>query len=99
MAALVTLEVGKDHLHITTTVEDDRVMRQIEDASDYILRYLDIYGDPAWTSETVPPVVRSCVLLKLTALHDHLGEDMDGDEHLRDAMSHMLIVLRTPSFA
>ena len=99
MAALVTLAVGKDHLHITGTAEDDRVTRQIEDASDYILRYLDIYGDPDWTPETVPPLVRSCVLLKLTSLHDHLGEDMELDEHLRQALSHALMVLRTPSVA
>ena len=99
MAALVTLAVGKDHLHITTAVENERVTRQIDNASDYILRYLNIYGDPAWTPETVPPLVRSCVLLKLTALHDHLGEDMELDEHLRLALSHMLMVLRTPSLA
>ena len=58
-----------------------------------------LFGDAAWTPETVPPSVRSAVLLLLTHLHDHLGENMETDEDLRKAISQQLMPLRNPAFA
>jgi hypothetical protein len=53
----------------------------------------------AWTEATVPPAVRSAVLLMLTHLYDHRGEDMTADEQLWLAVERLLMRHRDPVLA
>lgn len=99
MAALVTLDVAKEHLRLEGTAEDPRITRLIDEASAYIQNYMADKGDPDWTPDTVPPQVRSAVLIKLTDLHDYPGDDMTKAETTRLAIVQLLMTLRPPAFA
>lgn len=97
--ALVTLEVARDHLRLEGTAEDTRITRLIEEASAYVLAYLADRGDPSWDAATVDPIVRSAVLLKLTDLHDNLGDDLSKAEAIRLAIINLLMPIRPPAMA
>jgi hypothetical protein len=56
-------------------------------------------GSPAWTTATVPGPVRSAVLLMLTHLFEHRGEDMVTDEDLWKALERLLMRFRDPALA
>lgn len=99
MAALVTLDIARDHLHLTGTAEDARITRLLEEASAYVLAILAEHADPAWTVDTVDPIVRSAILLKLTDLHDNLGDDLSMAEAIRMAILHLLTPIRPQALA
>jgi len=52
-----------------------------------------------WTDTTVPQPVKAAVLLMLTHLYDHRGEDLAADENLWNAIGRLLMRLRDPAVA
>lgn len=52
-----------------------------------------------WTAATVPMPVQASVLLMLTHLHEHRGEDMAADEAVWTAIARLLMRSRDPAFA
>ena len=52
-----------------------------------------------WTVDTVPAHVKSAVLLMLTHLVEHRGDDMEHDEHLWQAIDRVLARSKRPTFA
>lgn len=96
---LITLAEAKTHLHITTAAHDADITAKLEQAQDIILDFLKHGADPAWTADTLPLPVRSAVLLVLTHLYDHRGEDMEPDEALWTAIGRLLVRFRDPALA
>lgn len=56
-------------------------------------------GPPVWTDATVPGRVQQSVLLMLTHLYEHRGDDMGGDASTWDAIERLLIRSRDPALA
>lgn len=96
---LITLEEAKTHLHITTAAHDADITAKLRQAQDVILDYLKHGADPAWTAETLPLPVRAGMLLFLTHLFEHRGDDMEPDEHLWTAIGRLLMRFRDPALA
>lgn len=100
MAMLVTLPHAKRQLDISSEVDDVLVVSKIRTASDIILDYLtDDLPATAWTFETVPLRVQSAVLVMLTHLWEHRGDDMAPDEAVWQAVDRVLARTRTPVIA
>jgi hypothetical protein len=96
---LVDLSHAKRHLAITSDSGDTLIVSKALEASDIILDYLDEDGDLEWTSDTVPPLVRSAVLLMLTHLWEHRGDEMEPDAMVWQAVGRVLARTRTPVVA
>lgn len=98
---LITLDEAKTHLHVPFegTAHDVDITAKVEQAQDVILDYLKHGADPAWTAETLPRPVRAAMLLMLTHLYEHRGDDMDPDEPLWMAIGRLLARFRDPALA
>lgn len=87
MAALVSIDVAKEHLRIPITVEDPDLTIKIDQVSAIILAFLARPNDAtwtatiaAWTAATVPAVVQLAVLLELADRYMHRGDERrDGN--------------------
>jgi Phage gp6-like head-tail connector protein len=97
--ALVTLSEAKLHLRLTTTTEDEAVLAIALRASDVIVDYLGPRADDTWTAETVPPVIKAAVLLMLSHLYVHRGDDPSTDDKLWEAIARLLMRRRDPALA
>lgn len=99
--ALVTLERAKDHLRVTSTVEDNEIDRKVEQASAIILDYLGSRADDGWSDGTVdvPGPVETATLLMLTHLYENRGDDMKADEDAWKAIERVLMRSRDPALA
>src|SRR4030095_747207 len=83
-AALVTLATAKQQLRITDTLHDADVQAQLDAAEAIVLDYLKptwVGGVPRgdlwpWTPNTLPRVVEQAILLMVTHLYEHRGDDM-----------------------
>jgi hypothetical protein len=101
---LVTLEVAKEHLKPPGDIDDDRIERQIEEASQIVLDHIKLPSDAYQSSsgaptEDVPPQVRAAVLLVLGALYDNAdGQNPDKDP-ISPAVISLLRSRRTPTLA
>lgn len=73
---LVTLDVAKFQLRITDTLHDADIQLKMAQATDTVLDYLKHAADPTWTPDTVPRPVQSAILIYLTHLYEHRGDDM-----------------------
>jgi len=92
MAALVTLDVAKDHLRIKTEESDQDIYRKAEQASAIVLAHLNI-EDPGWTPDTVPATVQTAVLLMLSRLYERL-DDQAGEAAAMDVIDRVLVTYR-----
>jgi hypothetical protein len=54
---------------------------------------------PTWTDATVPGPVQAAVLLLLTHLYKHRGDDPSADAALWEAIGRLLIRFRDPALA
>lgn len=100
MAALVTLAVAKDHLHIKHDHDNADIQRKVEQASALIVRRLDTAANATWTPDTVPFEVQASVLLVLGHLWGNRGDvDMAVDEALWKAIDRLLVTRVIPAVA
>ncbi len=83
---LITLETAKSHLRVTSDDEDDDITRKAEEATDVIIDYLK-RSDHGWTADTVKPLVRSAILLQLTWLWSHRGDEAMADLSVHDGLA------------
>ena len=58
-----------------------------------------LFANFTWTDVTVPTPVKAAILLVLTHLWDHRGEDMAADENLWNAVGRLLARMRDPAVA
>lgn len=98
-ATLVTLAEAKTHLRIPDAAHDADVQQKLDGAEALIIRYLKAQADPTWTPATVPPPVRSAILLLLTRLYEQRGDDETNDKILWDAIGRHLSLYRDPAIA
>lgn len=102
-AVLVTLVTAKAHLRITTPALDPGdidIQLKLDQAEDIILRYLKAQADPLWVSpETAPGNVTAAILLALTDLYEHRGDDMTLSDTTWRAIERLLVGLRDPALA
>jgi hypothetical protein len=78
--ALVTLVQAKEHLRITSDDADNDIMLKLTQAEAIILEYLDTRADAAWVPATTPGSVSASILLALTDLHEHRGDEPLSEE-------------------
>jgi hypothetical protein len=107
-AILVTLVQAKDHLRITTLegdAGDADIQLKLDQAEALILgrcgsttHWRTIAA--TWTAETVPPSITAAILVLLTHLFEHRGDDMDQvDEALWLAVDRLVALHRDPVLA
>lgn len=95
MAALVTLDVAKAHLRITSSDDDDAIQLKAEQASDIVLERCNSTAywraiTTTWTDVTVPLSVQAAILIVLTHLWEHRGDDMKPDAEVWDAVRRLI---------
>lgn len=96
---LVTLQQAKDQVEASGFTDDDsRILLRVEEASDIILGYLKLSTCP-WTDRTVPPRIRSAVLLVLSWLYTNRGDDSAAGSPISQAVIDLLFRDRDPALA
>lgn len=105
--ALITYEQARDHLRLTAdqpieTVED--VMLKMEQASEIVLDRINTSEQGRatsadWDETTVPRAVQASILLVLTHLYEHRGDDPSTDEAFWAAIHRLLSPHRDPVIA
>ena len=102
-AVLVSLQEAKDHLRITTAAldpGDTDIQAKLDQAEAIIIRYLKSQADPLWVSPaTAPANVRAAILILLTALREHRGDDQTLDEGAWVTIERLLVSYRDPALA
>ena len=99
-AALVTLATAKAHLRITSTDDDTDIQLKLDQAEATILEYLDTSADAAWISPaTAPGPVTAAILLWLTRLFEHRGDDDEADAVTWAAIERILVRSRNAAIA
>lgn len=99
MTVLITLAQARAQLQMLDG-EDDRnsqILLKMEEASDIVVGYLK-NPDHGWTDRTVPPRVRSAILLVLSNIWHHRGDD-DGADPISPAVVSLLMRDRDPALA
>lgn len=99
MPVLITLAQAKAQLQMLDG-EDDRdsqILLKMEEASDIVVGYLK-NPTHGWTDRTVPARVRASILLVLSHLWHHRGDD-DGGDPISDAVKSLLMRDRDPAIA
>lgn len=101
MAALISLQQAKDHLRITDDTNDGDLSLKVDQASAVIVGRCGstAYWAPiaaAWTQATVPPEVQSAILVLLTHLHEHRGDDMTADTVMWQAVDRLIALKKDP---
>jgi hypothetical protein len=101
MTDLVTLDDAKTHLKIFDTDHDAEVQARLDDATAWVIGYLNQPIDPAWDDTTVPGPVRAAVLVYLTFLWVHRDDwTNDGIETGTHAgIANLLRQWRDPAIA
>jgi len=96
MTDLVTLEQAKTQLRITDNESDAELADMVTAASTIIVSYLKTPEAAAYTIDTVPPHVKTAVLLVLSALY----MDREGvDDPIGCAVASILRRDRDPALA
>ena len=102
-AALVLLASAKLHLRIPAaeTAYDGEVQAKLDQAELIILEYLDTSVDPLWVSPaTAPGAVTAAILLMLTDLYEHRGDDTsEVTEKTWQAIERLLVRSRNAAIA
>jgi len=102
-AVLVTLATAKLHLRITTAALDPGdvdLQLKLDQAEAVILRYLKGQADPLWTNPaTAPGNVTAAILLMLSSLYEHRGDDETLNEQTWTAIERLLVGIRDPALA
>lgn len=115
---LVTIAEANDHLRLDlegdgnspeSFEDDDRtpeVERKIDEATDAVLTYIKSTVDrleTPWTADTVPPAIRAAILMTLSWLWEHRGDDetevAPADGYLPKPVTSLLYRYRDPVLA
>ena len=99
MTVLITLAQAKAQLQMLEgeNDRDSQILLTMEAASDIVVGYLK-NPDHGWTNVTVPPRVRAAILLVLTNLWAHRGDDGSHDP-ISGAVVSLLMRDRDPALA
>lgn len=76
MVSLVDLEAAKERLGFDFNHDDFALADMIAEAQDHVLRYIAAPED-RWTAETLPPRIKSAILLVTARLY--ANRDSDGE--------------------
>ena len=99
-AVLVTLTTAKAHLRVTVSTDDTDIQLKLDQAEAVILDYLAEWADVAWVSPaTAPGAVSAAILLLLTRLYEHRGDDDAEDAVTWTAIERLLARTRNPALA
>lgn len=101
MDALVSLDRLKRHLYIDGAEHDADLADRAAEATAIIVDYLKT-PEHGWTIDTVPPNVRSAILLCAADLWERRGTGMkpsEGDAVLTETVKSLLHRLRDPAYA
>jgi len=101
-AALVLLATAKAHLRIPVamTADDVDIQLKLDQSEAIILEYLDTAVDVTWVSPaTAPPTVTAAILLVLSDLHEHRGDDQTLSEKTWQAVTRLLAQRHVPAVA
>lgn len=79
--ALLTLHLAKDHLRVTTDDNDADIWAKTQQAEQSVLDRCNTTArmrtlSATWTDDTVPLAVQAAILVMLTHLYEHRGDDM-----------------------
>ena len=100
--SLVTLVQAKAQLRVTSTHEDADITVKAGDATAIIIDYLK-RSDHGWTVDTVPGHVREAILLQLTWIWTHRGDeqmpDLSAHDGLAPGVKGVLMRQRDPALA
>jgi hypothetical protein len=102
--ALLTFSTAKKHLRITTTDQDGDLLLKLTQAEAIVLDYLNSSTwwqavTVTWTAATVPGQVQAAILLVLTHLVEHRGEDAPTEAALSVNVQSLLMRSRDPALA
>lgn len=85
--ALITLDDAKARLEIDFADQDATAQQMLAEAEDIVLGYLKKPSDHGWTPETVPPRIRSAILLVFAGLFERRsGQDELLTKPVRDLL-------------
>jgi len=108
MAALfVTLAQAKSHLRIDTPALDPgdvEIQLKLDQAEALIVGRCNSTAwwravSVAWTASTVPLGVQAAILILLSHLYEHRGDDMAPDEFVWAAVDRLIALTRDPVLA
>lgn len=72
-AVLITLQQAKDQTGRLAADQESDLLLKTEAATDVVIDYIK-RPDHGWTERTVPPVIRSAILLVLSSLCNEAGD-------------------------
>lgn len=103
---LWTLAQAKEHLRIRDAAHDADITQKLDTAQETIVAYLGPAADPAWDATTAPLAVKHAILILLTHLYEHRGDDMSPsgsgatpDADVWRALAQLLAMYRDPTLA
>ena len=73
-APYLTIEEARLLLHITDPARDPEIELLVDAATALVLDYLKQRGDPTWTAETVPQLIKAGAGRALIFLWEHRGD-------------------------
>lgn len=104
--ALVSLVNAKAHLRepMDSHDRDLDIQQKAEQASELVLGRCNSTAwwravTTGWTAENVPTDVQAAVLVLLTHLWEHRGDNMDPDETVWKAVNNLIAMKRDPVIA
>lgn len=99
MSLLITLEKAKEHLGITHADADGDIYDKAVQASEIVIRHLHSSADDTWTAATVPTPIQAAILLVLTHLYEHRGDDPSAGAAINLTAERILVAWRTAALA
>jgi hypothetical protein len=107
MAALITLTAAKGHLRIDTPDGDPGdvdLQLKVDQASALVLDRCNSTAwwraiTPTWTTENLPAGVQAAMLVMLTHVFEHRGDDMTPDAELWAAVDRLIGPRKDPVLA
>lgn len=76
---LVTLEAAIAHLRQIAGQDDAEIGRKLAEAEAWAVDVMGTNSDPTWTDLTVPDMIRSAILLRLSALYNGATDGKEFD--------------------